>query len=126
MDMRSLEDWEKWSRLAREDPESFEQERKAAIEKLIMKQPAESRLRSRQLQWKIDAVRQTSPNSFASCLRLYDMLMDTVYGQDGLVETCRSLSETAQPVRTDSGSGARKAQILQFRKQGMSRPANSS
>ncbi len=86
MEMNTMEDWEKWVELARKDPARFEQERSAAVEELIMSQPAPSRLRSRRLQWKIDAVRQTSPNSLASCIRIYDMLMDSVYGQNGLLE----------------------------------------
>ena len=91
MDMNTMKDWEKWVELAREDPQKFEQERTAAIEELIMSQPAHSRLRSRRLQWKIDAVRKTSPNSLASCIRIYDMLMDSVYGANGLLEAINLL-----------------------------------
>lgn len=115
MEMKSFADWEKWSRLAREDPEGFEQARSAAIEKLIMSQPPETRLRSRQLQWKIDAIRQTSPNSLAVCVRLYDMLMETVYGPEGLVETCRSLTGEVTTFGTTNPPG-KKARVLEFRK----------
>ncbi len=86
MEMNTMEDWEKWVELAREDPERFESERAAAIEELIMSQPVQSRKRSRQLQWKVDAIRRTSPNSLASCIRIYDMLMDSVYGPNGLLD----------------------------------------
>jgi hypothetical protein len=86
MEMNTIADWEKWVKLAREDPEKFEKERVAVIEELIMSQPVRCRLRGRRLQWKIDAVRQTSPNSLAACIRIYDMLMDSVYGPNGLVE----------------------------------------
>ena len=86
MKMDTMADWERWVELAREDPEEFERERAAAIENLIMSQPVRSRHRYRQLQWKIDAIRQTSPNSLYSCIRIYDMLMDSVYGPNGLVE----------------------------------------
>jgi hypothetical protein len=85
MEMNSMADWEEWVRLAREDPEKFERERAATIEELIMSQPAETRHRNRQLQWKINAIRQTSPNSLYACVRIYEMLMDSVYGPDGLL-----------------------------------------
>jgi hypothetical protein len=85
MELNTIADWEEWVRLAREDPEKFEKERTAAIEKLIMSQPAETRHRNRQLQWKINAIRQTSPNSLYACVRIYEMLMDSVYGPDGLL-----------------------------------------
>jgi hypothetical protein len=45
MEMNTMEDWEKWVELARENPEKFEQERTAAIEELIMNQPAQNRLK---------------------------------------------------------------------------------
>ncbi len=89
--MNTMEDWDKWVELAREDPQKFEQERAAAIEEFIISQSDRSRQRCRRLQWKIDAVRQTSPNSLASCIRIYDMLMDSVYGANGLLEAINLL-----------------------------------
>jgi hypothetical protein len=86
MELNTMADWEKWVELAREDPEKFEKERAGAIEELIMGQPAQSRHRSRQLQWKIDAVRQTSPNALCACIRIYAMLIDAAYGSNGLIE----------------------------------------
>jgi hypothetical protein len=86
MEMNTMADWEKWVELAREDPEKFEKERAAAIEEVIMSQPAQCRHRSRQLQWKIDAVRQTSPNALCACIRIYNMLIDAAYGPHGLIE----------------------------------------
>ncbi len=91
--MNTMADWARWVELAREDPEKFERERAATIEKLIMSQPARSRLRCRRLQWKIDAIRQTSPNSLYACVRIHDMLMDSVYGPNGLVESIGLLSD---------------------------------
>jgi len=95
MEMNTMEDWELWARLAQEDPERFERERAAAIDKCINSQTSlKMRKRCRQLQWKIDAIRQISPTPLDSCLRIYDMLMDSFYGPKGLVVAMRQLGET--------------------------------
>lgn len=107
--MNTIADWEKWAELAREDPEKFERERAAAIEELIMSQPARCRHRSRQLQWKIDAVRQTSPNALCACIRIYDMLIDAAYGPKGLIEAIGLL---------DSKSRASDRQVIPVGKKG--------
>lgn len=86
MEMNSIADWEQWVKLYRENPEEFERERLAAIEGLIMRQPVSIRHRSRQLQWRIDAVRRRAPNSLSSCIRIYDMMIESVYGPGGLLE----------------------------------------
>jgi hypothetical protein len=93
MEMNTMADWEKWVELAREDPEKFEKERAAAIEELIISQPTWCRHRSRQLQWKIDAVRQTSPNGLCACIRIYNMLIDAAYGPNGLIEAIETLDD---------------------------------
>lgn len=86
MEMNSIADWEQWVKLFRENPEEFERERLAMIEELITSQPVYVRHRSRQLQWRIDAVRRRAPNSLAACIRIYDMMIDSVYGPGGLLE----------------------------------------
>jgi hypothetical protein len=116
MKLNTMEDWEKWVELAREDPEKFERERSAAIEELIMSQPARHRHRSRQLQWKIDAVRKTSPNALCACIRIYDMLMDSVYGPKGLVEAIGLLyRNNGQPEYRDV-TVRKKGRLLDFRR----------
>jgi len=86
MEMNSIADWEQWVKLFRENPEEFERERLAAIEGLITSQPVSIRHRSRQLQWRINAVRRRAPNSLSACIRIYDMMIDSVYGPGGLLE----------------------------------------
>ena len=86
MEMNSIADWEQWVKLYRENPEEFERERLATIEELIMSQPVYIRHRSRQLQWRIDAIRRRAPNSLSSCIRIYDMMIESVYGPGGLLD----------------------------------------
>jgi hypothetical protein len=118
MEMNSMADWEEWVRLAREDPEKFERERAATIEELIMSQPAETRHRNRQLQWKINAIRQTSPNSLYACVRIYEMLMDSVYGPDGLlaaIELLRSRNGENDRLAKHYTPVKKKGLLLDFR-----------
>lgn len=86
MEMNSLADWQRWVELYRDDPEEFERQRRAAIEALIAGQPVSIQRRSRQLQWRIDAVRRRAPNNLAACIRIYDMMIDSVYGPGGLLD----------------------------------------
>jgi hypothetical protein len=118
MEMNTIADWEEWVRLAHEDPEKFERERAAAIEELIMSQPAETRHRNRQLQWKINAIRQTSPNSLYACVRIYEMLMDTVYGPDGLlaaIELLHSRNGENDRLAKQYSPTKKKGRLLDFR-----------
>lgn len=91
--MNTIADWEQWVKLAHENPQEFERKRASAIEELIMSQPVESRRRSRQLQWRIDGIRLTSPNSLAACVKIYDMMIETVYGPDGLLDAIALLTD---------------------------------
>ncbi|MGB3223556.1 MAG: DUF3135 domain-containing protein [Desulforhopalus sp.] len=116
MEMNTMEDWEKWVELARKDPEKFEKERTAAIENLIMSQPERHRHRSRQLQWKIDAVRKTSPNALYSCIRIYDMLMDSFYGPKGLVESIGLIYSTDGKCEWPETTMRKKGRLVDFRR----------
>lgn len=116
MEMNSMEDWERWVELAREDPEKFEKERSAAIENLIMSQPERHRHRSRQLQWKINAVRKTSPNALYSCIRIYDMLMDSVYGPKGLLESIGLFYSTDGKREYPETTVRKKGRLVDFRR----------
>jgi len=118
MEMNTIADWEEWVRLAHEDPEKFERERAAAIEELIMSHPAETRHRNRQLQWKINAIRQTSPNSLYACVRIYEMLMDSVYGPDGLlaaIELLRSGNGENDRLAKQYSPTKKKGRLLDFK-----------
>jgi hypothetical protein len=116
MEMNTMADWEEWVKLAREDPEEFERERKAAIEELIMGQLPQTRQSSRQLQWKIDAIRRTSPNSLSACIRIYDMLMDSVYGPNGLLEALNRLGNVSGAIGRDHIAAKKTGLYLKFKR----------
>ncbi len=91
-----------WAKLAETDQEAFERERRAAIEELIDSGPEKYRHRLRQLQWKIDTIREVSPNPLASCIRLNDLLMDMTYGEGGLLDSLNALSDSELPAQRSS------------------------
>jgi len=84
-------DFDEWAELAASDPETFEKRRRAAVDFYILSQPEKHQHRLRQLQWKIDAVRSASPNPLASCVRLYDLMMERAYGEGGLLDSLNAV-----------------------------------
>ncbi len=100
-------DFESWSALASNDPESFEARRARAIEDAIRRAAPRTQQRLRRLQWKLDQVRRASATPMAACIRMNQMMWDRVTGPGGLLET---LVEGRAPVAPRSN-----AQILEFR-----------
>ncbi|HKJ76196.1 MAG TPA: DUF3135 domain-containing protein [Gammaproteobacteria bacterium] len=79
-------DFEGWRRLAEDDPEGFERQRRATIDAAIDQAPGEQRDRLRRLQWRIDQVRERSSSPLAACVRLSNMMWERIYGKHGLLQ----------------------------------------
>ena len=103
-------DFEQWSELADRDPARFELLRHKLIEELIAAASARSQQRLRGLQWRIDQVRDHSPNPLAACIALSNMMWQAFAGEGGLAETLNRQSADHE------GKGAT-AQILPFSRQ---------
>jgi Protein of unknown function (DUF3135) len=86
-------DFDCWRQLAEEDPQSFDEHRRRAINEVIDSSPVAMRSRLRGLQWRIDMEIRRSKNAMDSCLRINRLMLDSVYARSGLVETVRSLIE---------------------------------
>ncbi len=85
-------DFEYWRELAATDAAAFEAARRHAIADLIESAPEERQRRRMQgLQWRIDRIRDTSPNAMDACLKISRMMWDSVLGDDGLLERLRAL-----------------------------------
>jgi hypothetical protein len=85
-------DFEYWRNLAATDAAAFETARRQAIADLIGAAPGERQRRRMQgLQWRIDQIRETSPNAMAACLKLSSMMWETLLGEDGLLDRLRAL-----------------------------------
>jgi hypothetical protein len=69
-------DFEAWAALARENPDEFERQRRAAIASLIAGSPA-NRRRLEGVQFRIDMERKLAHSPLKACLRLSGMMWDT-------------------------------------------------
>lgn len=109
--------FEYWSSLAKSDPERFERERAAEIEKVIVSAKPERQKGLRHLQWRIDMERMRAKNPIDSMIRLNKMMWKQFYAEDGFIfavkqlqRVCHSAEELVkEPVKKD-------AEILQFKK----------
>jgi len=100
-----------WSSLAKSDPDAFEQRRRQVIEQFISSVPPGRQQRLRRLQWRIDMERRRCANPMQSCVRLYTMMWDSVYGRHGLLEVLQhGLSGS------DMTSTGQSADILSFKR----------
>jgi hypothetical protein len=69
-------DFEAWAALARDNPEEFERQRRAAINSLIASSPA-NRRRLEGVQFRIDMERRLAHSPLKACLRVSEMMWDT-------------------------------------------------
>jgi hypothetical protein len=88
---KSLVDFDNWSELAKSDPEAFEARRAEVIEQIIQGIPAHKQQRMRCLQWRIDQVRAQADNPLSACIKLSEMMWDSLAGPGGLCEALERL-----------------------------------
>lgn len=85
-------DFDRWARLAKDDPEAYEDMRREMVQEILDNTSPEIKRRMQGLQWQIDQVRSTSANPMASCLKISQMMWDRVLGEDGLLENLQRLN----------------------------------
>jgi hypothetical protein len=102
-------DFDAWAELAETDPEAFEIKRIKIIGSTIAAAPRRNRQKLRRLQWKLDRIRDSAPTPLAACVRMQELLWDSVLGDDGLLARLNQLpyKEKHPPVS---------AEILDFRR----------
>lgn len=84
-------DFDTWSALARNDPQTFEKLRLAAIHAAIEGAPEANRERLRRLQWRIDQERRLARTPLAACIRISRMMWRAVLGPNGLSDRVAEL-----------------------------------
>jgi len=89
----ALVDFDQWAQLAKTDPAAFETRRAAAIESVISRMPVHKQQRMRCLQWKIDQVRNQASNPMAACIKLSEMMWDSLVGPGGLRDVLERVGE---------------------------------
>ena len=90
---KPLVDFDQWAVLAKTDPAAFEAKRAEVIEDMIQRMPAHKQQRMRCLQWKIDQVRNQAANPMAACIKLSEMMWDSLVGPGGLREVLERVGE---------------------------------
>lgn len=105
---KSLVDFDQWAELAKTDPVAFEARRGEIIEDMIQRLPPHRQQRMRCLQWKIDQIRNQASNPMSACIKLSEMMWDSLVGPGGLREVLERVGErNFQPPP--------KARVLEFR-----------
>lgn len=104
-------DFDRWRRLAEEDPEAFERARKAAIDGFIDGIGDELlRERMRRLQWRVEQERARSDNPMGACIRIYNMMWRSVSDNYQLLTRLVGGQTALEP--------AAPAQVIPFRRAG--------
>ncbi len=70
-------DFEQWARLARHDPETFEQLRHRLLDAHIARSSSAHRERLRRLQWRIDRLREQATNPMSACVQISNLMWNT-------------------------------------------------
>ena len=89
-------DFEYWSELAKASPAAFEEERLAAIERLISNSHGQVQERLRCLQWRIDRTRERSRTPIGACVALSRMMWENYDTLNSLLQrlaTPRNVNE---------------------------------
>lgn len=107
-----------WSTLAISDPVTFENKREQIIEDFIQSVPKSRQHRLRCLQWRIDQTRKLSRNPMDACIKLSQLMMESVYGENGLIDALkglhREINGTGASSSHHSQTQEQKGKILQF------------
>ena len=106
-------DFDELAKLAKEDPEAFENRREKMIREVIDSTSSEVKRRMEGLQWQIDQIRSTSANPMSSCLKISQMMWDKTIGENGLLDHMRQLSEPEQIPKLDKSKES--ATVIDFR-----------
>ncbi len=104
-------DFDNWMKLFEENPEAFEEKRQQEIDSFMSSLNDESRVRMEKLQWRIDKERERSNSPMESCLRVHNMMWDSVYGERGLLYGLELLIETCEKQEVQQKTG----EVLEFK-----------
>lgn len=106
-------DFDTWKELAARDPEAFELQRKQLLEAEISAAPEEHQQRLRGIQWQVDATRKRFKHPQVSCERLFGLMWEKVYGENGFLEALTGNHQ--KPNTTDMAMQTSK--VIPFRAQ---------
>ncbi|MBL1432598.1 MAG: hypothetical protein COC09_03280 [Gammaproteobacteria bacterium] len=105
-------DFDTWMQLFEENPDAFEAKRQGEIDQFMSELGDKSRDRMGKLQWRIDKERERSSSPMESCLRVHNMMWDSVYGERGLLYGLELLIKTCETREIKHNM----AEILEFKR----------
>ncbi len=105
-------DFDSWMSLAESDAEAFEKRRHELLQAEIALAPAALQPRLRGLQWQIDMTRQRCKTPALASARLFEMMWEQVYGDNGFLDVL-----TNPQVPTDLPRARQAGNVLPFRAQ---------
>ena len=79
--------------MAKDDPEAFERLRQQMIDALIDDAPEANRRRLIGLQWRVDQERLLARTPMGACIRISNMMWESVTGEGGLLEQLNRVSD---------------------------------
>ena len=94
-------DFDEWMELYKTDPQQFEKKRVELIQSEINNAPLGMRRRLNGLQWRIDAEIKLADNPLDGCIKVYQMMIDSVYAEGGLRDVLTSFEKDVEV--TDPG-----------------------
>jgi hypothetical protein len=86
-------DFDEWMEVYKTDPDMFEKMRQDLIESTIKQAPIGMRRRLNGLQWQIDTEIKLAKNPLDGCIKIYEMMMDSVYEPNGLLDALSMTKE---------------------------------
>lgn len=92
-------DFDGWMELYKRDPDNFETMRQDLIQSTINQAPIEMHRRLNGLQWQIDTEIKLAKNPLDGCIKIYEMMMDSVYEPNGLMD---ALSMTKEDIKVSA------------------------
>ncbi len=109
-------DYEELCKLFELDPEEFERTRKRLIDEEISRRPPEVQERLEKFQWVLDVKRKRCKNALEACFMFHEMLMDNIYGENGLVRNLERLVEAVKGTKSteESMAIALETKVLNF------------
>ena len=95
-------DFNEWKELSATDPEAFEARRRKVIEAEIRLASKKQQPRLRGLQWQIDLIRRRYKHPLVSSAKLFEMMCQKVYGENGFLDalTMSGIRADAPPPST--------------------------
>lgn len=76
--------FDEWLKLAQQDKDNFEEERKNYIQNYIDTIPEKYRDRMIRIQWRLDTERKSSKSAIESCIKMYTQMWKSFHGPDSL------------------------------------------